>query len=49
MKDEIKRKGANPRHNAKTEEHETVSIHDQDTAELEIPEQFRNDANEKAA
>ncbi|HEV2113994.1 MAG TPA: hypothetical protein VGR50_07570 [Terriglobales bacterium] len=34
---------------AKTEEQNNSSIHDQDTAEIEVPESLRKDSNEKAA
>jgi len=40
------RRELRPRTNAKQDE---ISIHDQDTAEIEIPEELRKDSNEKAA
>lgn len=38
-----------PRPRAKSEEQNDISIHDQDTAEIEVPDSLRKDPNEEAA
>lgn len=41
--------GAQPRSKSKADENKPVSIHDQDTAEIEIPDFAKKDEEEKAA